>query len=132
MVVILSVADIGTPIIHAFDQMVNKGSVNIQLATLSGIIGMVSRLLEQYLVTSLPTRATEMTSIQSRNQILNFVLNAVICKYFRRKESALAAGYRAISADLSSQYLTEFVFGVDKTLLELPMAVPQRGYFSTS
>ena len=130
MVVILSVADVGTPIVHAFDQMINKGTVNVQTATLSGIIGMVSRLLEQYLVTSLPNRATEMTSIQSRNQILNFILNAVICKYFRRRESALAAGYRAVSSDLSSQYLTEYVLGSDRTLIELPMI--GTGFFSST
>ena len=130
MVVILSVADLGTPIVHAFDQAINRGTVNIKTASLSFIIGMLSRILEQYIVTSLPTRATQMTSTQSRNQILNFVLNAVICKYFRRKESALAAGYRAVSADLSAQYLTEFVFGADYTLLELP-APAQPGYFST-
>lgn len=121
MVVILSVADLGTPIVHAFDSYITKGNINVQLMGLAGIVGMVSRILESYIRTSLPDRAAQMTTVGQRNQILNFALNAIICKLYRKKGNALAAGYSAVTSDLTSQYITEQIFGADKTLLELPM-----------
>ena len=113
---LVSISDVGTVVAFAIEQQLCYGKVDWMTATATGIIGVVSRLTKEWLSAYMP----QQLSSDQRNELTVFVLAALYARMTCPAKSALAAGFRAVQADLMGAYFISFLGMDDKRLLGMP------------
>ena len=113
---LVSISDVGTVVAFAIEQQLCYGKVDWMTAGATGIIGVVSRLTEEWLSAYMP----QQLSSDQRNELTVFVLAALYARMTCPAKSALAAGFRAVQADLMGAYFISFLGMDDKRLLGMP------------
>ena len=118
---LVSISDVGTVVAFAVEQQLCNGRVDWMTATATGIIGVVSRLTEEWLSAYMP----QQLSSDQRNELTVFVLAALYARMTCPAKSALAAGFRAVQADLMGSYFISFI-GMDESTPAPAPSAPAR------
>ena len=113
---LISISDVGTVIAFAVEQQLCCGKVDLMLAGVTGLIGVVSRLTEERLSAYLPSKLTP----DQKNELCVFVLAALYSRMTDAKKSSLVAGFKAVQADLMSVYFVGFLGMSDRSIVRMP------------
>ena len=126
MPALLKISDIGTVVAAAIDSQLCAGRVNWISCGTTGLIGVISRMTEEWVNQYMP-ESIQKLSVEQKNELIVFVLSALLCRLTDRKKNCLAVGFKAVQADLSGDYMIKFFGQEDKVLIDFPKStVPKK------
>ena len=106
--ILLDYGDIGTVVASAVESYLYRSSVDWMSCSKQGLLGIVSRYVQYYVVGFMPVLTKSFTENQ-KSAFVVFVVSAVYHRLMEKKKSSLLAGFRTAQADtVGSEMVTFF------------------------
>ena len=120
---LLTFSDIGTMVASATESMLYRSTVNWTEASKATVIGIVSRYIEFYMSSFMPSVFAKFSPAQ-KSQLVVFVVAAVYARAMDKKKGALLYGFRTATSDLWGSQLVGFFGFQDVAIIGGGTSVP--------
>ena len=109
--ILLDYGDVGTVVASAVESYLYRSSVDWMQCSKQGLLGIVSRYVQYYVVGFMPV-LTKSFSESQKSAFVVFVVSAVYHRLMEKKKSSLLAGFRTAQADTVGSEMVSF-FGMN-------------------
>ena len=109
--ILLDYGDVGTVIASAVESYLYRSSVDWMQCSKQGLLGIVSRYVQYYVVGFMPV-LTKNFSESQKSAFVVFVVSAVYHRLMEKKKSSLLAGFKTAQADTIGAEMVSF-FGMN-------------------
>ena len=109
--ILLDYGDVGTVVASAVESYLYRSSVDWMQCSKQGILGILSRYVQYYVVTFMPV-LTKNFSESQKSAFVVFVVSAAYHRLMEKKKSSLLAGFRTAQADTVGSEMVSF-FGMN-------------------
>ena len=109
--ILLDYGDVGTVIASAVESYLYRSSVDWMQCSKQGILGILSRYVQYYVVTFMPV-LTKNFSESQKSAFVVFVVSAAYHRLMEKKKSSLLAGFKTAQADTVGSEMVSF-FGMN-------------------
>ncbi len=113
----LMVSDMVTILTAMLESKMYTNKANSMLAVRFTLVGLVSRIVETVMQKNLPSAYGDPR--QSKNQIVVFIMNALVSMMVDKRASHLGMGMKGVNADLLAKWITDIVM-TDSVLFSFP------------
>ena len=106
--ILLNYGDVGTALASAIESYLYRSSVDWMQCSKQAALGIVSRYVQYYIVSLMPTLTANFSENQ-KSAFTVFVVSSVYHRIMEKKKSSLLAGFRTAQADTVGSEMVLFV-----------------------